>query len=101
MDQFSQRRMCMPQSPKERVWLLAQCISKLPCLQKKILAMYYFEGLPLADIAACLGLSKIKACQILVETSARLFLADCRTPQLEDRQKVALDQQPEPTGARG
>jgi len=95
MDQFSQRRMCMPQSlnaqHKERVRLLAQCISKLPCLQKKILAMHYFEGLPLADIAACLGLSKIKACQILVETSARLFLADCRTPQLEDRQKVALD----------
>ena len=75
--------------------LLAQRIAKLPGVQKKVLAMYYFENMPLADIAAGLGLSKIKTCQILVETSAQLFLADSRTPYLKDRQKVAPDQQAE------
>ena len=68
------------------VLLLAQCISKLPTLQKKLLAMYYFENMHLADIAAKLGLSKIKTCQILVETSARLFLVDRRIPYLKDWQ---------------
>lgn len=89
----------MPESDnaqhKECVLLLAQRISELPCLQKKVLAMYYFDNVSLADIAACLGLSKIRACQILVETSAQLFLADHRTPLLKDRQKVASDQQAE------
>jgi RNA polymerase sigma factor FliA len=89
----------MPESDnaqhKECVLLLAQCISKLPCLQKKVLAMYYFENMQLAEIATCLGLSKIKACQILIETSATLFLVDSRTPYLTDRQEVVLDQQAE------
>jgi len=67
----------------DRVLLLAQCISRLPSLQKKILAMYYFENMPLADIAVSLGLSKIKACQILVEISAQLFLVDRRIPYLK------------------
>jgi|SRR6516164_6837596 len=49
----------------ECVLQLAQRISRLPWLQKKVLAMCYFENLPLADIATCLGLSKIRACQIL------------------------------------
>jgi DNA-directed RNA polymerase specialized sigma subunit len=59
--------------------LLAQYISRLPSLQKKVLAMYYFENMPLADIGTSLGLSKIKTCQILIETSAQLFLAYRRT----------------------
>jgi hypothetical protein len=48
-------------------------IGVLPPVQKKLLAMYYVENLPLAEIAAHLGLSEIGTCQILVETSARLF----------------------------
>jgi DNA-directed RNA polymerase specialized sigma subunit len=68
---------------------LAQCISRLPSLQKKVLAMYYFENMPLADIAVSLGLSKIRAHQILIETSARLFLVDRRIPCLEDGQTIA------------
>jgi hypothetical protein len=70
---------------KESVLLLAQCISKLPWLQKKVLAMYYFGNMPLADIATSLGLSKTGTCQILVETSAQLLLMDRRTPYLELR----------------
>jgi sigma-70-like protein len=63
---------------KETVLLLAQRIAKLPGVQKKVLAMYYFENMQLSDIAACLGLSKIRTCQILVETSAQLLLVDFR-----------------------
>ena len=70
---------------KESVLLLAQCISKLPWLQKKVLAMYYFGNMPLADIATSLGLSKTGTCQILVEVSAKLLLVDRRTPYLELR----------------
>jgi hypothetical protein len=73
----------MPESDnaqhKESVLPLAQCISKLPWLQKKVLAMYYFENMPLADTVTSLGLSEARACEILVETSARLFLVDRRT----------------------
>jgi hypothetical protein len=70
---------------KESVLLLAQCISKLPWLQKKVLAMYYFENMSLADIATSLGLSKTGTRQILVETSAQLLLVDRPTPYLELR----------------
>lgn len=40
----------------------------LPRVQQKVLAMFFFENLPLAEIASCLGLSKIATCQMLVET---------------------------------
>jgi hypothetical protein len=70
---------------KESVLLLAQRISKLPWLQKKVLAMHYFENMPLADIATSLGLSKTRTRQILVESSAKLLLVDRRTPYLELR----------------
>ena len=80
----------MPESSNAQrkgcVLLLAQCISRLPSLQKKVLAMYYFENMPLADIGTSLGLSKIKTCQILIETSAQLFLAYRRTSYLQHRQ---------------
>ena len=63
---------------KEAILLLAKCISALPGLQRKVLAIHYLENMQLSDIAACLGLSKIKTCQILVETSAQLLLVDFR-----------------------
>jgi DNA-directed RNA polymerase specialized sigma subunit len=43
---------------KEGILLLAQRIAELPRLQKKTLAMYYYENLPAAEIAACLGLAE-------------------------------------------
>jgi len=57
---------------KEAVLLLAECISKLASLQRKVMAMYYFENRTLADIAANLGLSKIKTIQILTDTCAQM-----------------------------
>jgi RNA polymerase sigma factor for flagellar operon FliA len=64
---------------REYALQLAERIGVLPPVQKKLLAMYYVENLPLAEIAVHLGLSKIGACQILVKTSARL-LATRRIP---------------------
>ena len=40
---------------KETVLLLEQSISKMARMQRKVLAMYYFENRTLADIAASLG----------------------------------------------
>jgi RNA polymerase sigma factor for flagellar operon FliA len=53
---------------KEGILVLVQRIAELPRVQKKVLAMYYFENMSLADIAACLGLSKARTCQILIRT---------------------------------
>ena len=38
--------------------MLAQRIAELPRLQKKVLALYYYENLRAAEIAACLGLAE-------------------------------------------
>jgi RNA polymerase sigma factor (sigma-70 family) len=47
--------------------LLAERIAQLPEAPKKVLAMYYYEGLHLADIAARFNLSKTQICQIHTE----------------------------------
>ena len=44
--------------------LLAERIARLPEAPKKVLAMYYYEGLHLADIAAGFNVSKTQICQI-------------------------------------
>jgi RNA polymerase sigma factor FliA len=47
--------MCMPEGGgshrKEVISLLAQRIAELPRVQKKVLAMYYYENMQLADLA--------------------------------------------------
>jgi RNA polymerase sigma factor for flagellar operon FliA len=42
---------------KEIIALLAERISQLPELQKKVLAMYYYENMPLSEIAAIFGVT--------------------------------------------
>lgn len=50
---------------KEEVWqLIAQRIKELPDIQKRILAMYYFENMRLAEIAAVFSLTESRICQI-------------------------------------
>ena len=49
---------------KEMAALLAERIAQLPEMQKKVLAMYYYENLRLADIAAAFGLTESRICQI-------------------------------------
>ncbi len=52
----------------ELVQLLTQRMAELPDIPKKILAMYYFENLRLAEIAAVFGLTESRICQIHSQT---------------------------------
>jgi RNA polymerase sigma factor for flagellar operon FliA len=49
---------------KELTKLVADRIQKLPDMQRKILAMYYFENLRLAEIAKVFGVTESRICQI-------------------------------------
>ena len=44
--------------------LVAERIEKLPDIQKRVLAMYYFENMRLAEIAAVFGRTESRICQI-------------------------------------
>jgi len=52
----------------ELLQLLTQRIAELPDIPRKILAMYYFENLRLAEIAAVFGLTESRICQIHAQT---------------------------------
>lgn len=52
----------------ELLQLLTQRISELPDIPKKILAMYYFENMRLAEIAAVFDLTESRICQIHAQT---------------------------------
>lgn len=52
----------------ELLQLLTQRIAELPDIPKKILAMYYFENLRLAEIASVFGLTESRICQIHAQT---------------------------------
>jgi hypothetical protein len=45
---------------REILSLLAQRMAHMPDVQMKVLAMYYYENMPLSDIAACFGLTESK-----------------------------------------
>ncbi len=53
---------------EELLQLLTQRIAELPDIPRKILAMYYFENLRLAEIAAVFGLTESRICQIHAQT---------------------------------
>jgi DNA-directed RNA polymerase specialized sigma subunit len=53
---------------KEVLSLLAQRIAQLPLASKKILAMYYYENLPISEIAACFNLPACHIEEILTQT---------------------------------
>ncbi len=48
----------------EYIDLMADMINELPDRQKKVLAMYYYEGMRLAEIAEVFGVSEARICQI-------------------------------------
>jgi len=52
----------------ELMQLVAQRIEELPDIQKKILAMYYFENMRLAEIATVYNLTESRICQIHAQT---------------------------------
>jgi RNA polymerase sigma factor for flagellar operon FliA len=49
---------------KEIISLLATRMAQLPNLQKKVLAMYYYENMQLSEIAEVFGLTESRICQI-------------------------------------
>lgn len=57
-----------PSQRKREILLLAQRIAELPRVQKKVLAMRYYENLQPAEIAACFGLTEPEIELILSET---------------------------------
>lgn len=65
---------------RELLQLMSQRIAELPDIPKKILAMYYFENMRLAEIAAVFGLTESRICQIHSQTilSLRAYLARAR-----------------------
>jgi len=64
----------------ELLQLLTQRIAELPDIPKKILAMYYFENMRLAEIAAVFGLTESRICQIHAQTilGLRAYLSRVR-----------------------
>lgn len=65
---------------QELLQLLTQRMTELPDIQRKILAMYYFENMRLAEIAAVFGLTESRICQIHSQTilGLRAFLGRAR-----------------------
>jgi RNA polymerase sigma factor for flagellar operon FliA len=64
----------------ELVQLLTERIAELPDVPRKVLAMYNFENLRLAEIAAVFGLTESRICQIHAQTilGLRSFLQRVR-----------------------
>ena len=70
--------------------LLVERIARLPSTPKKVLAMYYYENLQPAEIAACLGLSEHDIELIRAQTVSLL-----KTDLFRDRaQSTSLDWTP-------
>jgi RNA polymerase sigma factor for flagellar operon FliA len=65
---------------EELLELLTQRIASLPDIPRKILAMYYFENMRLAEIAKVFGLTESRICQIHAQTilSVRAYLQRVR-----------------------
>ena len=57
---------------KEITSLVAERMAQLPELQKKVLAMYYYENMQLFKIAAIFGVTESRICQILGQAAAPL-----------------------------
>jgi RNA polymerase sigma factor for flagellar operon FliA len=57
---------------EELMQIIARRIEEMPEMPKKILAMYYFENMRLAEIAAVFGLTESRICQIHAQTVLNL-----------------------------
>jgi len=57
---------------KEMIGLLKKRISTLPDASRKVLAMYYFEGMRLSEIAEVFNLTESRICQIHAQAIASL-----------------------------
>lgn len=57
---------------KELVQILTERMAELPTLQKRILALYYFEGVQFSEIAVVFGISASRICQLHKEAVLKL-----------------------------
>ena len=57
---------------KELTELIAERIKQLPDVPKRVLAMYYYDGMKLADIALAFGLTESRICQIHTQAVSQL-----------------------------
>src|SRR6266850_5680913 len=57
---------------KELTELIAERIKQLPDVPKRVLAMYYYDGMKLAYIALAFGLTKSRICQIHTQAVSQL-----------------------------
>ena len=57
---------------KELTELIAERIKQLPDVRKRVLAMYYYEGTKLADIALAFGVTTSRICQIHTQAVSQL-----------------------------
>jgi RNA polymerase sigma factor for flagellar operon FliA len=57
---------------KEIITLLVERMAQLPEMQKKVLAMYYYENMQLSEIAALFGVTESRICQIRGQAVATL-----------------------------
>ncbi len=64
-----------PFERRERVALLAEAIAELPERERRILELYYVEGLTLKEIGAVLAVTESRICQIHSQATARLRVA--------------------------
>jgi RNA polymerase sigma factor FliA len=66
----------MATEKRELVALVAQRIQQMPEMMKKVICMYYFEEMRLAEIAVVFGVSESRICQINAHAilSLRKFL---------------------------
>jgi len=53
---------------KEVLQVFAQRIAQLPLASKKVLAMYYYENMPISEIADCLNLPACRVDEVLTQT---------------------------------
>jgi RNA polymerase sigma factor for flagellar operon FliA len=51
-------------SKRELARLVERRIQQLPVMQRKVLALYYFEGLRLREIAEAFGVTESRICQV-------------------------------------
>jgi RNA polymerase sigma factor FliA len=51
-------------STRELAWLIKERLQQLPEMQRKVLALYYFEDLRLREIAEAFGVTESRICQI-------------------------------------
>jgi RNA polymerase sigma factor for flagellar operon FliA len=61
---------------KEVLSLLAQRMAKLPEIQKKVLAMYYYANMKLSEIATCFGLTESRQIHTQTVGVLRNYLAN-------------------------